>query len=92
MNARDGWYDPAVLSVIEHDTTAFPLTQASAKIVAIPFSDLKSGLTLAAPIETIAGRRLIDAGTMISDALLIRLRKHAEANTIKEPIEIAIHA
>ena len=90
MSERDGWYDPAILSALEHETIAFTLPKSASKVVAIPLRDLRVGLTLGAPIETATGRKLIDAGTSISDALLILLRKHAETNAIREPIEVIL--
>lgn len=90
MKDRDGWYDPGVLQALDRDTITSSVQPATTQVMAISFKDLRVGLTLACPIETSAGRALIAAGTVISEALLIRLKKFAETNSLQEPIEIII--
>jgi len=91
MEARKGWYDPAVLAVLGKEPTAAGGPAATGQVIAIPLSDLRPGLTLASPILTAKGRMLVSAGTAITDAFLVRLRKYATTSGIKEPIEVIIH-
>lgn len=91
MRARDGWYNPAVLDAFGLELPAAAAASASpAQIVQMPLRDLKAGLTLAEPILTRQGRKLVSTGTTISVPLLIRLRKYSEANNIQEPIGVRV--
>ena len=91
MKAREGWYDPSILQVLERETAAVHAATASKEIVPVSLKNLRAGLTLASPIATAAGKILIAVGTQISEPLLVRLRKYAETNSIREPIEVVIH-
>lgn len=96
MQSRDGWYDLGVLSALGREsTTVGPLAQVQAEgcqAIAIHLKDLGPGVTLASPILTLEGRTLVTAGTAITEAFLVRLRKYAETNGIQEPFEIFIHS
>lgn len=91
MKTRDGWYDPVVIQALEREVYVSAAKIGVRQVVPLELKDLRAGLTLAAPVVTVAGRTLIAAGTVISDALLIRLHKCAETNRIQEPIDIVIY-
>ncbi len=89
MRSREGWYNPIVLDAFGAEIP--PATPSSTpQIVKIPMKDLKAGLTLAEPILTVQGRKLVATGATISEPLLIRLRKYAETNAIMEHINIQL--
>jgi response regulator RpfG family c-di-GMP phosphodiesterase len=92
MKERTGWYDPAVLTaaigVEDSDTAQAELY----KVVQISLQELKAGFKLAAPITTSDNRKLVAAGTEVSEALLIRLKNFAEVKGVTEPIEILIRS
>ncbi len=91
MTAREGWYDPAILGLIGREPLEIDSASAARKVIALPLKELRAGLTLASAIETGAGRKLIEAGTVISEALLVRLEKYAQTNSVVEPISVIIH-
>ena len=90
MECREGVYDPAVLNALRIQEKAPPEQAPAGRVVALYLKDLGIGLTLASPIETSEGRKLIQSGTVLTEALLIRLKKYGEANGVKEPIEVLI--
>lgn len=91
MQSREGWYDPAVLSVFGKESLPVAVQAEGAQVIAIPLKELEQGLTLASPILTSEGRMLVAAGTVITDAFLVRLRKYAATSGIKAPIQVVIY-
>ncbi|MFA6243298.1 MAG: HD domain-containing phosphohydrolase [Candidatus Hydrogenedentales bacterium] len=93
MMGREGWYDLSVLSALSTCTLATMGSEAPlSRVVPISLNDLKPGLTLASPIMTVEGQKVLGAGTEISEALLIRLHKYAESAGVKEPIEVVVNS
>lgn len=91
MRSRDGWYDPAVLDALGKEPPHPTVAQADeGKVIALPLKDLRPGLTLASPIVTSEGRKLVGAGQIISDAFMVHLRKVGETRGVREPIEVLI--
>ena len=90
MKNRDGWYDPAIMQVLDRDSAAAIASSSAAQVIPISLKDLRTGFTLASPILTANGKTLIAVETPISEALLIRLKKYVETNSIQEPIEVII--
>ncbi len=91
MQTREGWYDPTVLDAlfgVDFSTPAVPTGQR--KVLQIPLRELKVGFTLASPILGRQKGKLVGAGTVITEPLLIRLKKYAETSGICEPIEIEV--
>jgi response regulator RpfG family c-di-GMP phosphodiesterase len=91
MQSRGGRYDLDVLSVLGRESPSAAVQAETGQVVTVAFKDLGPGLTLASPILTTEGRTLVSAGTILTDAFLIRLRKYAATSGIKEPIEVIIH-
>lgn len=91
MSAKEGDYDPRVLSAIVRETTQAPTASDRAPARSISLKELGAGLTLASPITTTEGRMLVAAGTVITEAFLVRLQKLAATCRIKEPLEVFIH-
>ncbi len=91
MQSRDGRYDLDVLSVLGRESPSAVVQAESGQVVTVAFKDLGPGLTLASPILTVEGQTLVSAGTVLTDAFLIRLRKYAATSGIQEPIEVVIH-
>lgn len=90
MKGRAGHYDPSVLQIFEQEKTAALAEGRPSQVVPFAFADLQAGAILASPIETSTGRTLIVEGTVVSEALLIRLRKYTETNGIRQPIQILV--
>jgi len=85
-------YDPAVLAVFSKiPAVVAPPEADKGKVISIAFKDLGPGTTLAAPILTTQGRTLVARGTVMTSAYLVRLRKYAAVQGIREPIEVIIH-
>lgn len=90
MQRREGWYDPHVLQAAI-GTAAMPDASESCwRTVQMPFREVRSGFTLASDILTADGRKLVSAGTTLSEALIVRLRKFGEFKGLTEPIEVKI--
>ncbi len=92
MKDRAGWYDLTVLQALEGGQAKPPAAPVPKQVVSIPFKDLRVDMTLASAIETREGRKLIQGGTVISTALLIRLNNYATTARIREPIEVELHS
>ena len=92
MQRRDGWYDPHVLLAAVGGTTVPEVPDSCWKTVQMPFREVRPGLTLASDILTGDGRKLVAAGTTLSDALLVRLGKFSELKGLTEPIEVRIRS
>jgi response regulator RpfG family c-di-GMP phosphodiesterase len=92
MNQREGWYDPSLLPGTSGPDDAKRTQAESFKVVQIPLRELQAGLKLASDVTTSGGRKLVAAGTVISEALLVRLRKLNEVKGVTEPIEVLIHS
>lgn len=90
MNTREGWYDPAIMGVVTGEASLVDSQVDPSQVATISFHELRAGLVLASAIQTGAGKKLIEAGTAISEAVLVRLKKYAETNTILEPISVVV--
>ena len=90
MKRREGWYDPAILQMLDREAAA-TAESAEGKVVPLTLQALRPGLTLASPILTSDEKTLVSVGTQITEAILIRLKKYTETNSIKEPIEVIVH-
>lgn len=91
MSAKEGAYDPRALSAIVRESTQASTAADRAPVRSISLKELGAGLTLASPVTTTEGRMLVAAGTVISDAFLVRLQKLAATCRIKEPLDVFIH-
>ncbi|MBX7258156.1 MAG: response regulator [Candidatus Hydrogenedentes bacterium] len=90
MARREGWYDPHVLQAAVGTATTLEMPESCWRRLQMPFAEVRAGLTLASDILTADGRKLVAAGTELSEALLVRLKKFAELKGLTEPIEIKI--
>ncbi|NIA15649.1 MAG: response regulator [Nitrospiraceae bacterium] len=91
MNDREGWYDPSILPAVGTAEQPRKVQGESPKVVPLSLKELRAGLKLASDVTTSEDRKLVAAGTVISEALLIRLRKFHEVKGVTEPIEVLIH-
>lgn len=92
MKAIEGLYDPVILSAFGKKCLVAATHGEKEQFVGISLKELTQGVRLASPIMTSEGRMLVSAGSIISNALLVRLRRYAANSGIKEPIEVLIHA
>ena len=92
IQERKGWYDPSVLDAVSGDGYSAFVQAESYKLFRIPLQKLKAGHKLASDMTTLESRKLVAAGTVVSEALLVRLRKFAEAKGVTEPIEVFINS
>lgn len=87
LKARDGVYDPEVLSALE----AF-LHHEPPKPKWIPLSllvvELEEGMILTKDLKTRDGKLLLVQGYEMSPAMIERLKGLAESGRVKEPVEI----
>ncbi|HOJ67794.1 MAG TPA: HD domain-containing phosphohydrolase [Candidatus Hydrogenedentes bacterium] len=88
MRQRTGWYDPAVLEVL--GAGPGETAQREVRVARLYACDLKPGMTLADPIVTDKGLKLMSAGTVLTEPMLVRFRKYLETNRVKEPIVIRL--
>lgn len=91
MQRRRGWYDPNVLHAAIGVDSDLDLFDASWRTVEMPFKELRKGWALASDIKTVDGRKLVVSGTVLTEALLVRLKRFAELERLAEPIEVKIH-
>lgn len=92
MQRREGWYDPRVLQAAGGTAAGPDPLDVSWKTVQMPFKEVRKGLTLAADIMTTDGKKLVVAGTTLTEALIVRLKRFAELRRLAEPIEVKIRA
>ncbi|HOQ89122.1 MAG TPA: HD domain-containing phosphohydrolase [Candidatus Hydrogenedentes bacterium] len=88
MKQRTGWYDPAVLEALGAGSAEAPRREV--RVAQVYACDLKPGMTLADPIVTDSGLKLMSAGTVLTEPMLVRFRKYLETNRVKEPIVIRL--
>jgi response regulator RpfG family c-di-GMP phosphodiesterase len=92
MKQREGWYDPRVFQAISGSGFREETPPRARRIVQVPLAELGPGLELATDITTSEGRKLVAAGTVVSEALLIRVQKFADVKGVTEPIEVLVNS
>ena len=90
MRTLEGAYDPEVLRVLAGDKEQSAASQEKRRTVSISFAELTAGLTLAAPVLTLSGRKLVAEETEVSGPLLVRLSKYVETRGIQEPVKVYV--
>jgi response regulator RpfG family c-di-GMP phosphodiesterase len=89
LRKRTGVYDPAMLAKIVGVLCPAPEAgAASGAVVMVPLADLAVGDLLVSNVETVGGVLLIQAGPMLTQTMLERLRNFAKLNEVKEPIAV----
>lgn len=88
MRQRTGWYDPSVLEALGAGSAEPPRRET--RVARVYACDLKPGMILADPIVTDKGLKLMSAGTVLTEPMLIRFRKYLETNRVKEPLVIRL--
>ena len=88
MRHRTGVYDPALLAAISEPLCPAEETIAPAGSVEVAFAELNVGDHLVSNVESISGALLMEAGPVLTQTMLNRLRNFAELDPIKEPISI----
>jgi response regulator RpfG family c-di-GMP phosphodiesterase len=83
-------WDPEVLRAMETWLSTRPESDPAhrARLTQVSLDALRPGWVLAEPIQTVDGLVLIAAGQEISMLALERIRNHARAATIREPISV----
>ena len=94
MRRTEGVYDPKVLEALSYNIRLNEGSKVEEEIMpkAIPFTKLRTGNVLAAPIETMEGSRLIRERLPISTIVLERLKNYNETVGLREPILIYVKA
>lgn len=91
MKGRNGFYDLKIFAVVAKVFAAQDAAskeKPETKIYEITSSQLFLGQTLLSNVETREGVLLLTAGSVITEALLERLRNYAKFVGIKEPIRV----
>ncbi len=84
LEARKGWYDPAVLQAFK---TAFaPSDQV--RVEKVSLSDLRLNMVLAEAIMDTKGNILVAKGQELTDWMVTKLKDMSSSREIKEPIRI----
>ena len=86
LKARDGYYDPKVISALEKVLGL----EAKYELRRLRVGEFRSGMIIAEDIVTVEGRLLIAKGLEVSPALVGRLMNFARVSTIKEPIKVLV--
>jgi response regulator RpfG family c-di-GMP phosphodiesterase len=91
LRAREGWYDPEILSaVMETAAVQEPSSVPDSKVIlAVKFSHLRVGQVLQTDVETKTGVLLVPNGTRMTPMVLHWLRNFAALYGIKEPILVS---
>lgn len=94
MRKRNDAYDPRVLYAAIDSFGKSGGNVEGTEFVDMPLrlGELRPGLTLAYHIETMDGRMLVRSGTLITDALLVRIKQFSELVSIKQPIVVRLPA
>jgi hypothetical protein len=83
-------YDAKLLARIADVLCPAPVEGEDSKgALSIAFADLHVGDVLVSSIETITGVMIVNAGALVSPAVLERLRNFAKLNPFKEPIAVS---
>lgn len=84
LEARKGWYDPAVLQAFK---TAFaPSDQV--RVEKVSLSDLRLNMVLAEAIMDTKGNILVAKGQELTDWMVTKLKDMSSSREIKEPIRV----
>jgi response regulator RpfG family c-di-GMP phosphodiesterase len=86
LRARDGWYDPRVLTAFEGLVSA----ETHERVLSLRVKDLEVGMMTARDVRSDTGVLLLARGQEISEALLERLVHFAESSVIAEPIDVTV--
>jgi response regulator RpfG family c-di-GMP phosphodiesterase len=86
VKGRVGWYDPAILEVLE----MLPDDQTQFATRYVRVLDLRRDMILGQDVRTSTGILLVRKGQEITGALLHRLRNYATHGRIEEPIVVQV--
>ena len=86
LKRHANWYDPQVLSAIEHCLLPLPgNTKSPEKVTPRATRCLEAGMCLAADLKTMTGKTIIHAGTHLSPPHLMLIRDIGELLGLEEP-------
>ncbi|MDD3365433.1 MAG: response regulator [Syntrophomonas sp.] len=85
MRAHFAWYDPDVFAALEAELMN---VQEGFVVKSISLAEIAPGMVTAESIRDDKGVDLIQAGSEISDVLLMRLLNFAKFTSVREPIKI----
>lgn len=87
LGKREGCYDPAILNAAENSfANSGPQSGNTGFCTALHVRDLKSGQCIVSDIETSDGALLLSTGSVLSEAILEKIRNFQRVSGIKEPI------
>ncbi len=86
MEARKGWYDPAVLHAVEMALGV----ERNYEVIGVSVRELKKGMILGQDVRTEQEKLLISKGQEVSQPLIERLKNVAEVTRVKEPIRVIV--
>lgn len=94
MRKHDVRYDPRVFYAAIEAFGKTEHAEGAAEFITMPLrlGELRAGLTLACPIETMDARLLVRSGTIITETLLLRIKQFSELVSIKEPVMVRLPA
>lgn len=94
MRKYDVRYDPRVFYAAIEAFGKTEQTEGAAEFITMPLrlGELRAGLTLACPIETMDSRLLVRSGTLITETLLLRIKQFSELVSIREPVMVRLPA
>jgi response regulator RpfG family c-di-GMP phosphodiesterase len=87
MQARLGWYDPAMLEAVRvYYGVGLAARDAASSCISISVADLAPGMVLRSNIETKDGILIICAGNHLTEMTLEKIANFAVISGIKEPL------
>jgi len=87
LGGRVGRYDPAVLEAARTGLAPPPHVAAGTGLE-VDFAALQIGDVLLSNVETVSGVLVVQAGTMLTDPLLLRIRNFVDRNPLRLPIRV----
>lgn len=92
LRAREGWYDPDVLSSVAACFDVFLPSDASTEggCEELPLTELRPGHVLGAGAETRDGALIAPAETMVTPMLLEKLRNFDHLEQLKQPLTVRL--
>ncbi|WP_161794804.1 HD domain-containing phosphohydrolase [Desulfonatronum thioautotrophicum] len=86
LRAREGWYDPRILDVLEK-----VLSQKTGyRLLEMHVHQLRTGMVLAGDVQSQSGMLLVAQGQEVTPVLITRLRTYAEISGVQEPIRVLV--
>lgn len=85
LRERSGFYPPAVLDALEGT-----LETGAESIEEVSIFELREGMTLLEPVQTVDGRLLITEGSQLTETTVARIRNFLSNTELKDPIRVSL--